>query len=72
MWPFRSALSYERLTWQAPAGTDARRRYAAEAVTWWEDARPARNRPSRLKVLWRVFREFRQIARDLHDRRRNR
>jgi hypothetical protein len=35
-WPLFLATSYTRLAWRAPAGTEARRRYAAEAIRWYE------------------------------------
>jgi hypothetical protein len=35
-WPFFLALSYTNLAREAPTGTEARRRYAAEAIRWYE------------------------------------
>jgi hypothetical protein len=41
LWPWLLGLSYVRLTWSASATSEARRRYAAEALRWLErqDAR---------------------------------
>jgi hypothetical protein len=36
LWPSFLATSYARLAWDAPDGTEARRRYAAEAIRWFE------------------------------------
>jgi hypothetical protein len=44
IWPLLLGASYTQLTWSAPPGSEARRRYAAEALRW-RERRDASRRP---------------------------